>query len=381
MFRIVDLAAASRWICPALPRWGAALRIDDSFTRIDPRSPGAAPNAYYAHHPVAEWLCVRFERAVRTALGRVVHAAYGQVRVVVRGEHVRPHCDTNDVSDWTLSTNVSPAQVADWPLVVEDADGREHRCDTSAGRGVVLPGRSYRHWRPGPCPVDRSVGLVLRYCDRPQPRRLDRYAVRDAKAELYAHRAGISVVRGLFDASELVSIEQTCRYGSTEQPGTVVGSPHPVPEIRDCWVRRVDRKRHNEPTPYGGRGAAWFFDLLDEAVAGLADSVRPGCSPKALTAERGQFTVYAAGGHYDWHIDAMGRVLSAVLLMQPATTGGRLEFREASTPDLAAGDVVVFDSQTTHHRVTPVIAGERRSLVVWYHGAASSRARSRSAVA
>lgn len=96
-----------------------------------------------------------------------------------------------------------------------------------------------------------------------------------------------------------------------------------------------------------------------------------------------QFTEYHgsadAAGHYDWHEDnswrgagIFDRKLSMVIqLSRPGDyTGGRLELdRDPLPPDafINRGDVIFFPS-FNRHRVTPVTAGTRYSLVTWFLG-------------
>ena len=96
-----------------------------------------------------------------------------------------------------------------------------------------------------------------------------------------------------------------------------------------------------------------------------------------------QFTEYAAAnaGHYDFHRDdnpeptperwtAFDRVLSCVIQLSPriSYTGGVLEFDTGPVSDFEPqGSVVVFPSWH-RHRVTPVEAGCRYSLVTWSVG-------------
>lgn len=98
-----------------------------------------------------------------------------------------------------------------------------------------------------------------------------------------------------------------------------------------------------------------------------------------------QFTEYPANleGHYDWHEDntwvpavekrsPSTRKMSFVCLLSAPESyaGGRLEFeRDALPPDkmARAGDAVFFPA-FLKHRVTPVTAGVRYSLVTWFEG-------------
>lgn len=94
-----------------------------------------------------------------------------------------------------------------------------------------------------------------------------------------------------------------------------------------------------------------------------------------------QFTEYRATnkGHYDWHQDVWlesprpyARKLSVVVQLSAPVEydGGRFEFFGAPSPGdefLAQGSVLIFPS-FLQHRVLPVTAGLRRSLVTWVEG-------------
>jgi len=91
-----------------------------------------------------------------------------------------------------------------------------------------------------------------------------------------------------------------------------------------------------------------------------------------------QYTVYdGAGDHYTWHLDkgVLGmspRKLSIVLQLSDPSEyeGGDLEFYVSAMPTKAMkkkGLLYAFPSWMLH-RVTPVTAGIRRSLVVWAAG-------------
>jgi PKHD-type hydroxylase len=91
-----------------------------------------------------------------------------------------------------------------------------------------------------------------------------------------------------------------------------------------------------------------------------------------LRIERGvQLATYHVGDHYGWHIDGRPgdgtrRVLSISVLLTDDFKGGRLDFRTPGAPPLKkAGDIVIFNSDEWH-RVAPVTAGVRESLVVWF---------------
>ena len=94
--------------------------------------------------------------------------------------------------------------------------------------------------------------------------------------------------------------------------------------------------------------------------------------------EPAQFTVYPEGGFYDWHIDndvnfahePVVRKISMTCLLSPENQfeGGDLELmREGKPAKLKQGHAIFFAS-FIRHRVTPVIRGNRKSLVMWFGG-------------
>lgn len=91
--------------------------------------------------------------------------------------------------------------------------------------------------------------------------------------------------------------------------------------------------------------------------------------------EPAQLGVYEKADEYDWHLDlgpgsaALRKLSVSVLLSDPDDyEGGDLEIRGTQKIDRTQGTLVVFPSYILH-RVTPVISGCRRSLVVWAIGA------------
>ena len=94
--------------------------------------------------------------------------------------------------------------------------------------------------------------------------------------------------------------------------------------------------------------------------------------------ENAQFTEYPEGGFYDWLMDCdvhmehepPVRKISMTLLLSPENEfeGGDLELmKEGSAAKLKQGQAIFFAS-FIRHRVTPVIRGNRKSLVMWFGG-------------
>lgn len=91
-----------------------------------------------------------------------------------------------------------------------------------------------------------------------------------------------------------------------------------------------------------------------------------------------QLTHYRAelGGHYDWHADRgdhgiqMNRKVSGTLLLSDDFEGGDFELFDAKIEKrMKAGDLILFPSYHVH-KVNPLTAGERWSLVFWVTGPA-----------
>ena len=94
--------------------------------------------------------------------------------------------------------------------------------------------------------------------------------------------------------------------------------------------------------------------------------------------ELAQYTEYPKGGFYDWHVDndvnfahePTVRKISMTLLLSPENEfeGGDLELMtEGKAAKLKQGHAIFFAS-FIRHRVTPVIRGNRKSLVMWFGG-------------
>ncbi len=93
--------------------------------------------------------------------------------------------------------------------------------------------------------------------------------------------------------------------------------------------------------------------------------------------ERFQIITYRPGDHIDWHIDigprgqSLRKISMVIQLSDPATyEGGDFEFfafYKAERMPRERGSVLVFPSYLLH-RVSPVTAGERKSVVCWVGG-------------
>lgn len=123
---------------------------------------------------------------------------------------------------------------------------------------------------------------------------------------------------------------------------------------------------------------AWLYARLEEAVQRMnIQFYKYELYPQIR--ERLQYTVYhgEAGGHYDWHVDhgaatqdARKISLSLQLSDAAAYQGCDLElsYGDGSVPaPRRKGTLVAFPSYVLH-RVSPITAGTRKSLVAWVSG-------------
>ena len=119
----------------------------------------------------------------------------------------------------------------------------------------------------------------------------------------------------------------------------------------------------------------WLFQRLVGATSSINHQAY-GFDLSAL--ESLQYTVYVAGegSRYDWHVDhgrtPRRRKLSLVLQLSAPTDyeGCELQIYASSRIDTAPktrGTLIAFPSYVLH-RVTPITAGVRRSLVMWCSG-------------
>jgi len=94
--------------------------------------------------------------------------------------------------------------------------------------------------------------------------------------------------------------------------------------------------------------------------------------------ETAQYTEYSKGCFYDWHMDSsfyckdeppVRKIsMSCLLSHESEFIGGELELiNEKTSFKLKQGHAIFFAS-FLRHRVTPVIEGNRKSLVVWFGG-------------
>ena len=173
----------------------------------------------------------------------------------------------------------------------------------------------------------------------------------------------------VFTAQEVASIIAHGEAVGTAMAGFMAGTPrnninNKIRITQHAWI---------DPAPE----TEWLYMRIEQAALAFNDRIYQ--FDITGFSESLQYTVYHGneGGHYDWHVDhgrglPVQRKLSfSVQLSEPSDyEGGELQIHAAnniSVAPKALGTVIVFPSYNLH-RVTPVTAGTRRSLVCWTCG-------------
>ena len=127
----------------------------------------------------------------------------------------------------------------------------------------------------------------------------------------------------------------------------------------------------------------WIYDLIWPFMRGANEQA--GWKYEISAAESCQIARYTKDGFYTWHNDGLGshnevcdnpdyklkygntRKLSMSIILNDDFEGGDFEIHGEDIPELPKGSVIVFPS-FMRHRVAPVTAGIRYSLVTWFLG-------------
>lgn len=169
-----------------------------------------------------------------------------------------------------------------------------------------------------------------------------------------------------FTAEELKLIDELQGMYSFEKATTVESSDETVDVVRKSNIKWLHHNEHSDWVYNKLEGMVmeanqiWKFDIHS-----IIDSI--------------QYTeYYGGGGHYDWHMDIgpypinHRKISITIQLSEPEEyVGGDLELWTGNGYTAAqrqSGVAVLFPSYMMH-RVTPVVSGTRKSLVLWVGGA------------
>jgi PKHD-type hydroxylase len=152
---------------------------------------------------------------------------------------------------------------------------------------------------------------------------------------------------------------------------TLLGVPEDA-QTRDFDDVRITRAAWIAPNPE----TKWIYDRMQGVVRALNE--RAYQFDLRGFSENFQYTIYhgTEGGHYDWHVDQgplhVRRKLSLSLQVSHSSQyeGCDLQFHAGNKIETAPrerGTIIAFPSYVLH-RVTPVVSGTRKSIVVWVTG-------------
>ena len=237
-----------------------------------------------------------------------------------------------------VTVHIPCAPTDGWPLHLEDSDspGGEFVWSGMPGTVLISDGKVRPHWRPRM--RTGAAGVLLLHFSRP---------------------GGVVEKRGLFTPREC---EHICA----------------IAEAKDFALGRVEQRKgdgHDSAVRQKSRLTnvtsvtnAWIMERLHS----LAKRVHP----EIKRLPTAQFASYDTGHHFVWHADKSSedthedirpRRVSTSVMLTPADSGGVLEIKGYGQCLGDPGDGWAFPSFQTLHRVTPVEAGKRRSLVGWHH--------------
>jgi PKHD-type hydroxylase len=181
---------------------------------------------------------------------------------------------------------------------------------------------------------------------------------------------------GGFNIDEINEIKQFCEKLQLEN-ASIIGTndKEQTEKFRVSAVKFVNRIEHDSQI-------GWFFDKLNFIIDTLNEKYY---NYNLNGYDSFQYTEYDCEklGRYDWHMDMLHgnntlgvtRKLSIVMnLTDPNQDyeGGKFQLNngmeeEAETIYLPKGRVIAFPSYMIH-RVTPVMTGIRKSIVIWVVG-------------
>ena len=149
-----------------------------------------------------------------------------------------------------------------------------------------------------------------------------------------------------------------------------------------------ERGKDKRKTNIAWTDEQWLFDLVFDYMQSANE--QSGWNFEVDAAESMQIGKYSKGCFYDYHADGDGvtvydkpennwlhnktRKLSMTILLNEDYEGGNFEIAyiergklKTETVEKSTGTILMFPSNL-HHRVKPVTAGTRYSLVAWFAG-------------
>lgn len=194
------------------------------------------------------------------------------------------------------------------------------------------------------------------------------------------NQTGFHCQEDAFNAEELTWVGNLQQYFPF-QAATVVGNTQMVqPAVRRSrikWLHLTDYMAKGSDGKENRVSSHWLYEKLANLVQQV-NNQHWGFDLHTIV-DSIQYTEYhgGEGGHYNWHLDIgpaaiNHRKISVTVQLSEATDyeGGKFQIwnaTKATTLAKKAGTVVIFPSFMLH-RITPVTAGIRKSLVLWVGG-------------
>lgn len=207
------------------------------------------------------------------------------------------------------------------------------------------------------------------------------------KQHRYLHYAPYYILENAFNPSEVSKLNDVLyKYDYTTKKGSIIGSTS---------EQAIENNYRNSEIYFVESNADPEFEVFNDKIIEITERVNSQVFNLDLkSCMNPQYTIYAKDMHFDWHpdgplgvLDARGlncipdhlhwRKLTAVTALTPETfyEGGDFQIMSPSaspkdcihTIRLDAGSMIFFPAFTAH-RVTPVQAGTRKTLVHWFCG-------------
>lgn len=344
--------------------------------------------------PVAVHIGEKLTAAVERIVKRPMYYSYGGVRQMAHRQPLLRHRDTSWQSDFLLTWPVSHDGTISHPLYIESPDGT-HGFDTSnVNMGLVFHARDRWHWRH-PFEGRRAIYMYARFVSGSDRRRCTDDDIRmlseAGESELDGSPLDESVHRRLID----VRMRSTKVLFPNCLPPYVIRKALYTPDevqfvlnyvearMRDAELAQVSRDGVDRITEDRTCRVLWvpaqdlpepMIRRLDRAVMGAGSTVLPDVSYRHTLRlhEQIQIAIYEEGGYFDTHSDrgeegtkSHARRASLIMALENPKIGGSLQLTYENPVELSPGDALLI-SADTEHRVVPVRAGRRISLVAWW---------------
>ena len=322
---------------------------------------------------------------------------YSYARVYGKHDELPPHLDRPACE---LSVSVVLNKDHDWPIHIDDGNGKIHEVELEIGDAVIFLGVFHNHWREK-FQGDNYTAFFLHYV------RENSYGARLVNDEHFCPdrvchdgRVRTRILRNeLIDLGwDPVPFDEYSKPNHRVKDFVHVYHDAIDPDLCDHIIEHFHEDHHewkpaltagdqmdgNDSSKERVNDIAEISRLRDEKSKEIDMQIYDAVSKISVDyakmhefvdvqTDEGYFLLrYKTGGQYVCHADSGTRqhreVSMVALLSDPEDfEGGDLTFMFGMTPKLKKGSIVAFPSNFVYaHRVTPVTRGTRYSLVTWF---------------